>query len=41
MSLADLQNYANALQNQVNQLENENRELMHELSVVERVFQAL
>ena len=36
MSLADLQNYANALQNQVNQLENENRELMHELSVVER-----
>ena len=36
MSLADLQNYANALQHQVNQLENENRELMHELSVVER-----
>ena len=36
MSLADLQNYANALQNQVNQLENENRELMQELSVVER-----
>lgn len=36
MSVAELQNYANALQNQVRQLENENRELRQELSVVER-----